>query len=323
MKNSLLLLSIIVALFELATSCYALDKFPIRMIGRARSTVTTSVVQLGDVVDFQAASPQEDNTVIALKRLRLEDSPPPGKELRLTAQDVLNALRQKEVDLAKLGYSLPREIVVLRAGRELKEYELRRIIENHLSVVGDFTELKTLRAIDPAIIFPGKVEFEVQERSSSHLGQMSFSITAVSETGEKVSFDVSTSVDEFREVPVATRALDRGQIIGPSDMAMARLNVDALPKSVLAKPEDIIGLEANRAIGTGDLFHRTHLKVPPLIEKGATIKILYRTKLLEATASAEALEDGIVGQEIRVRSISSRKILKGKVLESGTVQVNS
>jgi flagellar basal body P-ring formation protein FlgA len=301
---------------------HAEQTYRVKIRGREESTVTQSIILLGDVVDFESEGSAEDTAVIALKRIRIKNSPPPGKTLALKAQDILNVLRSKGVDFSNVGYSLPQEIHITRAGRELSKYDLRKIIEDHLELTGQKTELKSLKPHQSLVIFPGEVTYEVKERSSSYLGRMSFTVTARNTEGEEVSIDVTSRVDEFREVPVASRGLGRGQIVGPADITMARLNIDALPNSVIPNPEDIIGLEASRTIGTGDLFHRGHLKVPPMVEKGATVKILFKSSTLEASALGEALEDGLDGEVVRVRNVSSRKIIKAKVTESGVVRVS-
>jgi flagella basal body P-ring formation protein FlgA len=47
----------------------------------------------------------------------------------------------------------------------------------------------------------------------------------------------------------------------------------------------------------------------------------YQSEFFEATASGVALENGGIGQEIKVRNDASKKVVSGQVLEAGIVRV--
>ena len=70
------------------------------------------------------------------------------------------------------------------------------------------------------------------------------------------------------------------------------------------------------------MFQKRKLDIPPVIDMGALVTLVYRSGGIEATASGVAIESGALGDEIRVRNDSSRKIILGKVLEPGIVGVS-
>ncbi|WP_121363151.1 flagellar basal body P-ring formation chaperone FlgA, partial [Pseudomonas aeruginosa] len=55
---------------------------------------------------------------------------------------------------------------------------------------------------------------------------------------------------------------------------------------------------------------------------GDQVVILARTATINVKMPGEALSDGAPGQQIRVRNLRSQRIIKARVIEPGTVEVN-
>ncbi|MCB0340106.1 MAG: flagellar basal body P-ring formation protein FlgA, partial [Bdellovibrionales bacterium] len=81
------------------------------------------------------------------------------------------------------------------------------------------------------------------------------------------------------------------------------------------------GFETNRNIGFGEVFRKPMLHIPPVITSGSKVTVFYKSAAMEATASGVAVEDGIEGSEIRVRNDNSNKVITGRVVGPGMVQV--
>jgi flagella basal body P-ring formation protein FlgA len=60
---------------------------------------------------------------------------------------------------------------------------------------------------------------------------------------------------------------------------------------------------------------------PPIIKRGQRISVIARRGNIEISVDARAVEDGKVGESIRVENISTHKVLRGKVMNEKAVLV--
>ena len=152
---------------------------------------------------------------------------------------------------------------------------------------------------------------------------MRFHLSADTEDGRSESrFTVGATLDEWVEVPVASRPIVRGEVVRELDLRMARLNVRSLPRDAARDLDVIVGHEISRTIAEGEVFRKSKLAIPPVIEVGSQVTILYDSELLHLTVSGVALEAGIEGQAIRVRNTDSKRVVTATVVEAGLVKVN-
>ncbi|MFM1848343.1 MAG: flagellar basal body P-ring formation protein FlgA, partial [Pseudomonadota bacterium] len=185
----------------------------------------------------------------------------------------------------------------------------REIVVKRLNLGGDIQ------------VAPGDAVAEAVPFTTRGAGRLGFTLKMRDDLGDTTSFNVEAFVDEWAEMPVAKRALPRGAVVSEEDVMMARLNISALPGDVAREHSRIVGLSIASDIAFGEVFRRNKLAIPAAVEANSRVTVIYRSPGFEATASGVALENGIVGQEIRIRNESSKKIISGTVVEPGLVRV--
>jgi flagella basal body P-ring formation protein FlgA len=294
----------------------------IRIIGRNEVTVTTPEVRLGDLANVTSRFIRDDDMVIGLKKVFLVKSPDPGKTVTITAAQALNRLREEGVQIAGLGYALPRIMKVTRASREVTRDEILAVLEEALAKSGDTAELKGIEYSKPVHVVPGVMELSVEGFSRSSTGNMQFRLLANVDGAAPARFQIGAAVDEWVQVPVARRPLLKGSVVNADDLMMARLNLNTIPSDTAHSATSIIGLETSSNITYGEVFRKKKLAIPPLIESGARITMIYESKFLKATATGTALESGAEGQLIRIRNDASKKVVTGKIIEPGLVRIS-
>ena len=325
MRSIALEMSSLIAVVLMGTSTLAAEqsqesKF-IRLQGRTQAVVTTPSVRLGDIADITSKRSSDDEAVIGLKRLHLDRSPQPGQSLTLSASEVLARMRKGGVDLDSVGYVLPRVIEIKRASRPLSEQELRAAIENYLLMARRDASIRKLTFPDNFQVFPGEIELLAQPGRHTSNGQAAFVVTVKTPQQEALSLDVLAQIDEWRDVPVAARALSRGALVEINDVAMARANIASLPRDIALSQEEIYGRRIETDLSSGGYFRVGQMEVAPLVPSGSRVTVMYRSGALEATATGMALEAGGLGQPIRVRNENSKKVIYGVVSAAGLVEI--
>jgi flagella basal body P-ring formation protein FlgA len=302
--------------------CRAGDK-DISIVGRADIMVTSPVVTLADVADVSStALHKHDEAIIVLKQTPLVSSPLPGKSKEISAQEILQILRAHQVNFEEVGYSLPSIINVTRASRQVKDDEIKAAIQDALATQGNQEiVIKELIKSSPVNIAPTMVAFTAEQVGIPHNGRLSFSVTATSPEGEKQSFTTQAYVEEWGHVPLAKRPLTRGTIVALEDVAMARLNLQTLPRDAVRNSDNVIGLEVSQDIAFGEFFKNKSIGIPALVKSGDKVAAVIRSNILEVTLKATALDSASLGGEIRIRNDSSKKVLRGKVVGEKLVEV--
>ena len=135
------------------------------------------------------------------------------------------------------------------------------------------------------------------------------------------SIFVPVKVEHYAEAIVAARPIARQQVIGPSDLQLQRTEVSKLPLGYLDDPTAAIGFEAQRALNPGQVLSGSNVAPRQLIKRGQQVTILSARPGLQVQMKGEAMEDGALGQRIRVRNRSSKRIIEGYVQPSGNIRV--
>jgi len=132
---------------------------------------------------------------------------------------------------------------------------------------------------------------------------------------------LKATMDEWKLVPVATRPLAKGAVIAASDVELTRVSSTLAGRDLVENIGDVVGRAVSRNLGQGEVFRMGALSIPPVVTAGSRVTLKFRQGGLEATATGTAMDSGQVGQEIRVRNDSSKKVVPGKVVEPGLVSV--
>ena len=309
----------LVALISAAS--HAAQDESITIVGRPEVTVTTSTIRLGDIAQVSSIDGAHDESIIALENINIERAPDPGTSASLSGRRIVERLKMAGVDFSRVKYMFPRATTVWRAGRALSEEEIRAAIEEMLANGGRDFLLKTVQVQGEAMVTPGEITVTAQNVSAISPGSNSIEIRVKDESGSEKAIRVNALIDEYRNIPVAARAIPKGAVVSDGDVRLARVNMVALAKDSAIDPTRVVGLETSVEIGAGETFRATKLIVPPIVEQGNKVSIIYQSSNLTATATGTAMESGARGSLIRVRNENSKRILSAKVLDPGVVGV--
>ncbi|MEW6749570.1 MAG: flagellar basal body P-ring formation chaperone FlgA [Candidatus Latescibacterota bacterium] len=132
---------------------------------------------------------------------------------------------------------------------------------------------------------------------------------------------VTVDVRTFRRVLVARRGAARGEGVGADLVELAERDVTGARSRPFTEVAQVLGKRTRRALQPGDLVTADHLEAVPVVRRGAAVQLVVQTARLQVSSLGEALEDGGVGERIRVRNVDSGRVVRGVVAEAGTVCV--
>lgn len=135
------------------------------------------------------------------------------------------------------------------------------------------------------------------------------------------SFYLTAQVDRLRHILVATRNIGRGESLSEDDVSLELRSVSSLGNGTISDPARISGKVAKRPINLGDSIRTSSVTAPEVIQRGDTVNVTAVSGGIAVSTSGIAMNDGKVGQQIRVQNLKSERIIKARVTAKGQVQV--
>jgi flagella basal body P-ring formation protein FlgA len=129
-------------------------------------------------------------------------------------------------------------------------------------------------------------------------------------------------VEIFRNLPVLKRDVRNGEELGPDDYSIERvliatgLNRQPLDGSVP------FGALAAANLTAGSVLYEKDIKYALFVEKDAIAKLNARNGSVEVNLMVIVLEDGHLGDHVRVRSLSGDKEVTARVTGKGALEFN-
>ncbi len=130
---------------------------------------------------------------------------------------------------------------------------------------------------------------------------------------------VPAQISLFRKLPVATRHLERGEIVRPGDLTLEVINTSLVRQGQLADADSIIGKEVKRPVTKGDPFRVAALDAPLVIKRGDPVEIELQAGMITVNSMGIAMNNGRVGERIRVKNGQSERTISVRVIAAGKV----
>nr|WP_320147968.1 flagellar basal body P-ring formation chaperone FlgA [uncultured Anaeromusa sp.] len=146
-------------------------------------------------------------------------------------------------------------------------------------------------------------------------------VVAMQDTQKVGQAILRLDVRRYQEVVVAARMLPGKSLLQPGDLKQLHLETGRLPDGFLVDPAKAIGQQLQRSLRSGDVLMDSMLLQPVIMRRGTAVTIQVRQGEMIVSASGEALQDGGIGQRIRVKNLVSKRIVTAKVIDEATVEV--
>ncbi len=210
----------------------------------------------------------------------------------------------------------------LLRGTELKDLLADALQREYVRDVGEL-ELTLTRDWTPVAVPDGPVTLHVQELPTVGVTP-NFIVRFELMAGEHRlgSWQVPATAHVWREVWVARTALHRGQLLVEADRVRERRDVLALREAYVGDDTHEATLELAENVPAGTPLLQRHLKPRTVVRRGQIVEVTLRDGAMAVSLKAEVLENGAIGQQVRVRNVLSKREFRGKVENEGAVSVS-
>ena len=255
--------------------------------------------------------------------LRLAPAPRWGQTNFLTRQQVIELARRDFPALDTTTWTGPEQIRLERRSRQLLDFQLVDLLtaalQKQYNMGGGELDLRLVHPWTAVVVPEEQLDLRLTELPGAGLlptTTIGFEIW----TGKEYvgAWRIGVQAKLWRETPVARSPLSRGQLVRDADIALER-------RDVLARHEAYINLanaeslELSENIQPGQPILQHCVRARPIVRRGQVVDAIYQEGSLRITLKVETLDDGALGQMIRVRNPRTHRDLVAKVQNEQTV----
>lgn len=136
------------------------------------------------------------------------------------------------------------------------------------------------------------------------------------------SLHVPVIISINKKVLVTRRQLNKGEVLTAADIKLEKHDLAKLSYGYYEDINNGIGMKLKRRVLAGTVLTPAMLKKPQVVRRGQNVTLLAQSGRMSVRMSGKALDNGAVGERIKVMNIKSGKKLEGTITSSGEIEVD-
>jgi len=205
----------------------------------------------------------------------------------------------------------------------------KALVRERLPEAAEDVHIQLAQPVRGLMVVPStreSVHFEAQFSSAAlPLGRIRVDVTVVVHGEERGSVPVFLDVRMREQVAVCSRRIERGELLSKDNVYFDWRSLDSV-KDYLPKAQAQAGRRAKVSLATGQIITLAEVEAvvaenPLLVKQQGIVKMVARLGAFEVVTNGEALQDGRLGQLIRLRNLDSRNIVVGRVVDRSVVEI--
>ncbi|MFH1035749.1 MAG: flagellar basal body P-ring formation chaperone FlgA [Pseudomonadota bacterium] len=263
-----------------------------------------------------------------LGQVNLGQAPSLGRHVVIPGLRLRAYLRQANLGPGVSVY-IPEQVSVERSSQRLSNQDLEQLYTKAVSQrLGEMARQADIHDIVTGreLVLPaGEVTTQarvVGGQTGDIGGRVPVTIDVYVDGNKETQVRAVGSVDLYGQVVVAARPLMSGQTLAPEDMDLRRVNLREAGPGVVSDPGQLLGYRARFPIAAGTPLDSRRLEQAPMIHTGDVVTMVYSGQGIRVTAKGKAEQTGFLNSRIRLINLASKRGVWGKVVDTGTVEVD-
>ena len=123
-------------------------------------------------------------------------------------------------------------------------------------------------------------------------------------------------------VPVLRSSMRNGDLIGQRDVDYQMLRAAELRPGAILNEEDLMGSTPRRTLSAGQVIRADDIEKPRMVKSGDMVTMIFNNNGMTLTAKGKALQDGALGDHVRVSNTGSGRQIEARVTNTKEVTVS-
>ena len=281
------------------------------------SRVSGQEVTLGEIADIKGTSVEKE----LLSSIRVADSPPPCRERVISKEDIAREiadyLRENGISVKEIAIKGAERVSITSVCSVIDGDHIRKLIENFFKK--NYPQYEVISVPDLNVKLPYN-RYE-EHLSLDYLGRNSarfvYEITVNGKTVKK--FWIPVRVERKVKVVVAVKPIPRGSVITSDEVSLKSV-VESKARGGTDNISSIVGATARRDFLPGDVITKSGIIPNFAVRRNQPVRVVYRSGAIRVELLGIALQDGVVGNIIKVKNPSTGKVLLCRVTGNGLVE---
>ena len=133
---------------------------------------------------------------------------------------------------------------------------------------------------------------------------------------------VPVQVKIMQNVVVLAHSLPRNTPLSQSDLRLEQRDINRMSSGYFSDPQEVIGKTLKRSVGGGLALSPVYVESQKLVKRGQQVVLLAQTSSITVKMSGKAMADGAAGEKIKVKNLSSDRVIEGVITKNGSVRTN-
>jgi flagella basal body P-ring formation protein FlgA len=132
---------------------------------------------------------------------------------------------------------------------------------------------------------------------------------------------VPVKVKVFKTIVVANRSLSANHIITKNDIKKQDRDIGQLRQGYLSDTKQLIGQQLKYSMSIGAVINPNSVRPQKIVRRGEQISLVASVGKMEVRMNGTALADAQLGQRVKVKNSSSKRVVEGIVEAPGIVKI--
>jgi flagella basal body P-ring formation protein FlgA len=132
---------------------------------------------------------------------------------------------------------------------------------------------------------------------------------------------VPIKITVLKTVLVAKHPLMRGKQVNDEDIYQTEMDTQKLKQGYFTNKQELVGLVCKHDIAPDSPFNPYNIELPKLVHKGEQVTIVANDSNLTVSMHGIAINEGVLGETVRIKNLSSKRIIEAQVTGRKNVKV--
>ncbi|MBN2397414.1 MAG: flagellar basal body P-ring formation protein FlgA [Deltaproteobacteria bacterium] len=159
------------------------------------------------------------------------------------------------------------------------------------------------------------------KRNEDFIGNTAFTVKFYEDGTLLGEQTVRARLEVLMDVVVSSRSLNRNTVIERGDVRLVKRWFVRPPRNVIVSLDNAVGKKLRSSIKPNTEITGNMVEEVPVVRKGKPVRIVIESGLMGVTTIGMSEQDGMLGELIKVRNVSSQKIIYARVTDTSLVEV--
>ncbi len=161
----------------------------------------------------------------------------------------------------------------------------------------------------------------MNRRNEDFIGNSSFTVRCYENGTFLNGKTVRARIEVAMDVVVSAKSLCRNVKIERGDVRLVKRWFNRLPSNVISSPDAVVGMKLRTNVKPNTEITGNMVRSIPMVKRGKPVRIVFESGLMRITTIGLSEQDGIHGELIKVRNVSSKKMIYARVMDNSLVKV--